>query len=376
MKTGIKISSLFLTFFLISIIGQSIVTAQSTLKDAFKDCFYMGVALNDAHVMGKDPKSLKLVKEQFNSITPENNLKWERVHPKPDKYNFEPADSLVAFGERNKMFIIGHCLVWHSQTPRWVFEDESGNPATRELLLQRMKDHIYTVVGRYKGRIHGWDVVNEAVDDDGSLRKSKWLQIIGEDYIEKAFQYAHEADPDAELYYNDFNEWYKGRCETIVTIVNNLKEKGIRIDGIGMQGHWGMDYPSIEEMDAAMKAYSETGCKLMITELDMDILPNPFNYTGADVSKRFELSDETNPYPNGLPDSMQVVQSNRFVKYFKLFLKYKDSMNRVTFWGVHDGQSWKNHFPIRGRTAYPLLFDKNLKPKPAFDAVIKLVTGN
>jgi len=376
MKTGIKVSSLFFTFILIYMLTQSVVKAQTTLKDAFKDFFYMGVALNDAHVMGKDPKSIKIVEEQFNSITPENNLKWERVHPMPDKYNFEPADSFVAFGERNKMFIIGHCLVWHSQTPNWVFQDENGNPATRELLLQRMKDHIYTVVGRYKGRIHGWDVVNEAVDDDGSLRKSKWLEIIGEDYIEKAFQFAHEADPDAELYYNDFNEWYKGRCETIVTIVNNLKEKGIRIDGIGMQGHWGIDYPSIEEMDAAMKAYSETGCKLMITELDMDILPNPFNYTGADVSKRFELSDETNPYPNGLPDSMQVVQSNRFVEYFKLFLKYKDAMSRVTFWGVHDGQSWKNHFPIRGRTAYPLLFDKNLKPKPAFDEVIKLATGN
>jgi len=371
MKPGIKISSLFLTFFLISIIGQSVVTAQTTLKDAFKDFFYMGVALNDAQVLGKDPKSMKIVEEQFNSITPENNLKWERVHPKPDKYNFEPADSFVAFGERNKMFIIGHCLLWHSQTPNWVFEDGNGNPATREALLQRLKDHIYTVVGRYKGRIHGWDVVNEAVDDDGSLRKSKWLQIIGEDYIEKAFQYAHEADPDAELYYNDYNEWYKGRTETIITIVNSLKERGIKIDGIGMQGHWGLDYPSLEEMDASMKAYSETGLKLMITEMEMDILPNPYNYKGADVSKRFQLTKESNPYPDGLPDSMHAAQSNRYAEYFKLFLKYKDAMTRVTLWGVHDRQSWRNDFPIRGRTSYPLLFDRNYMPKPAFDAVIK-----
>lgn len=376
MKPGIKISSLFFTFFLISIFAQSIVTAQSTLKDAYKDFFYMGVALNDNQVMGKDPKSINIVEEQFNCITPENNLKWERVHPKPDKYNFEPADSFVAFGERNKMFIIGHCLVWHSQTPHWVFKDENGNTATRELLLQRMKDHIYTVVGRYKGRIHGWDVVNEAVDDDGTLRKSPWLEIIGEDYIEKAFQFAHEADPDAELYYNDYNEWYIGRTETIVTIVNNLKEKGIKIDGIGMQGHWGLDYPTLDEIDASMKAYSETGLKLMITEMEMDILPNPYNYKGADVSKRFELTKESNPYPDGLPDSMHVAQSVRYAEYFKLFLKYKDAMTRVTFWGVHDGLSWRNNFPIRGRTSYPLLFDRNYQPKPAFEAVIKTVMGN
>jgi len=376
MKSRINSFSFLFVLVISQTMGIELLVAQPHLKDVFKDYFYVGVALNDDQVLGKDSKSMKIVEEQFNSITPENNLKWERVHPQPGKYNFEPADSFVAFGERNKMFIIGHCLVWHSQTPNWVFEDESGNPATREVLLQRMKDHILTVVGRYKGRIRGWDVVNEAVDDDGLLRKSKWLEIIGEDYIEKAFQYAHEADPGTELYYNDYNEWYKGRTETIVTIVNNLKEKGINIDGIGMQGHWGLDYPSLDEMDASMKAYSETGLKLMITEMEMDILPNPFNYTGADVSKKFELTKESNPYADGLPDSVHVILSNRYAECFKLFLKYKDVINRVTLWGVHDGQSWRNYFPIRGRTSYPLLFDRNYQPKPAFDAVIKTVTEN
>ncbi len=357
------------------IVGSQIVTAQSSLKDVFKNYYYIGVALNNNHVTGKDPESVAIVEEHFNSITAENSMKWGPIHPQPGKYNFEQADSFVSFGEKNNMFIIGHCLVWHSQTPKWVFEDEKGNPATREFLLQRMKEHIYTVVGRYKGRVHGWDVVNEAINEDGTLRKSKWLEIIGEDYIEKAFQFTHEADPDAELYYNDYNEWYKDKRKTIVNIVSTFKDKGIRIDGIGMQGHWGLDFPTIDEIDETMKEYAATGLKLMVTELDLDILPNPFNYTGADVAKRFELTPESNPFPNGLTDSMVVVQTNKFVEYFNLFNKYKDSISRITFWGVHDGQSWKNNFPIRGRTNYPLLFDRKLQPKPALDAVINTVKG-
>jgi endo-1,4-beta-xylanase len=376
MKNSKSIFKYLLLFLLVQIVRTESISAQTYLKDAFKDYYYIGTALNLDQIMGRDIKSIEIIKKHFNSITPENVLKWEVVHPKPGQYNFEPADSFVSFGVKNNMFIIGHCLLWHSQTPKWVFEDENGKQLSRDALLQRLKDHIFSVVGRYKGKINGWDVVNEAVDDDGSLRKSKWFEIIGEDYIEKAFEYAHEADPAAELYYNDYNEWYKGRRETIVKIVNDLKGKGIKIDGIGMQGHWGLDYPPMDEMDASMKAYANTGLKLMITELDMDVLPNPFNYTGADISKRFELSDETNPYPNGLTDSMKVVQTKRFEEYFNLFNKYKDSMSRVTFWGVHDGQSWKNNFPIRGRTAYPLLFDKNLNPKPAYDAIIKTVEKN
>jgi endo-1,4-beta-xylanase len=375
MHNRYKVFQLFLILFFIQII--SVKTAgQTTLKNAFKNYFLVGTALNNQQVFGRDLKALKLLEEQFNSITPENLLKWENVHPKPDKYNFAPADSFVALGERYKMFIVGHCLIWHSQVPKWVFEDSSGKPVTREVLLQRMKDHIYTVVGRYKGRINGWDVVNEAVEDDGSLRNTKWLQIIGKDYIEKAFQYAQEADPNAELYYNDFDQWKQGKRETVVKIIKDLKAKGIKITGIGIQGHWGLDYPPMDEMDASMKAYSEAGCKLMITELDMDIIPNPFNYTGADVSKRFALTKESNPYANGLPDSVASIQAKRYAEYFKLFLKYKGSLSRVTFWGMTDGQSWRNNWPIRGRAAYPLLFDNNYQPKPAFDAVIKTVNEN
>jgi endo-1,4-beta-xylanase len=375
MKLRNKVLQLFVLFiFLHFFYGKMI--GQTTLKETFKNYFVIGTALNEQQVFGKDAKASKFIAEQFSSITPENLLKWGSVHPKPGEFNFEPADSFVAFGERNKMFIVGHCLIWHSQTPKWVFEDESGKPVTREVLLQRMKDHIKTVVGRYKGRVNGWDVVNEAIEDNGSSRKSKWHEIIGPDFIEKAFQFAHEADPKAELYYNDYNEWFPAKRETIVKMIKDFKTKGIQITGIGMQGHWGLDYPPFDEIDASMKAYSEAGCKIMVTELDMDILPNPFNNTGADVSKRFALTKESNPYVNGLPDSMKVVQAKRYADFFKLFIKYKGSMSRVTFWGVNDRQSWRNNWPIRGRAAYPLLFDSDYQPKPAFDAVIKTAIEN
>jgi endo-1,4-beta-xylanase len=311
------------------------------------------------------------VVKQFNSITPENSLKWENVHPKEGKFNFEPVDSLVAFGERNKMFIIGHTLIWHSQVPKWVFEAENGEPASRDLLLKRMKEHILTVVGRYKGKIKGWDVINEGIEDNGGMRSSMWYEIIGEEYIEKAFAWAHEADPEAELYYNDYNMFNKNKCKTVVSIVKKMKSKGIKIDGIGLQGHWGLDYPPLDELDGALKAYSELGIKLMITEMDLDMLPSPGNYTGAEISKNFELKKELNPFKDGLPDSMQTVIANRYADFFSLFNKYKDNISRITFWGVSDADSWRNNWPVFGRTAYPLLFDRNMKPKKAFYSVIK-----
>lgn len=355
--------------------STSVLYSQPALKNVFKDYFYVGTALNNYQIFGNDIKALEFAKHQFNSITPENALKWEKVHPEPNEYYFEPVDSLVAYGERNGMFIVGHTLVWHSQTPDWVFEDESGNTASRELLLSRLKDHITTVVGRYKGRIKGWDVVNEGIVEDGEMRDSKWSQIIGDDYIEKAFEWVHEADPEAELYYNDFNMWYTGKVEKVVELVNELKSKSIKIDGIGLQGHWGLDYPPQDELDAALNAYSKLGVNLMITELDMDLLPNPADYTGAEISTNFELRKELNPYPEELPDSMQTVQSNRYVEYFNTFKKYKEYISRVTFWGVNDTYSWRNNWPIRGRSAYPMLFDKDFNPKPAFYDVVKIVTG-
>jgi endo-1,4-beta-xylanase len=346
------------------------------LKKVFKNDFHIGAALSREQISGEDAAAIALVKEQFNSITSENILKWERVHPELNRYDFAPVDAFVAFGEKHNMFIVGHTLLWHQQTPRWVFEDGAGKPATRETLLQRLRDHIFTVVGRYKGRIHGWDVVNEAVEDDGSPRKTKWREIIGPDYVQKAFAFAAEADPKAELYYNDFNLWKKEKAEAVVQLVRGLQSKGVRVDGIGEQGHWGLDYPTIEEADAAIQAFAALGVKVMITELDVTALPNPDDWSGgADITRNDELRKHLNPYPQALPDSMQQVLAKRYAESFALFHKHRDKISRVTFWGVNDGQSWLNNWPVRGRTNYPLLFDRNYQPKPAFEAVIKTAAG-
>jgi endo-1,4-beta-xylanase len=330
--------------------------------------------------MGQEPESMKLAARQFNTITPENLLKWQEVHPEPEEYNFGPADAYVKFGEENDMFIVGHTLVWHNQTPPWAFEGVGGQPLDRETALARIKQHIDAVVGRYKGRIHGWDVVNEAIDDNGRLRSGAvgppgrrgepWHAAIGDDYIEKAFQFAHAADPDAELYYNDFNEWHPAKIKAISRLVKGLKDKGIRIDGLGLQGHWGMDYPKVEEIDHMLTEYGKLGVKLMITELDISMLPLPGQNTGAEITRREDGGDASNPYPDGLPEERQKALADRYAEIFRVFVKHADTIDRVTFWGVHDGQSWRNDWPVRGRSDYPLLFNRALQPKPAFDAVI------
>jgi len=340
------------------------------LKDAFKDDFLVGTAISHDQLDGLDPKGIALAAEQFNAISPENCLKWEEVHPEPERYDFERADKYVEFGEKHKMFILGHTLVWHNQTPGWVFRDKEGKPPTRDALLERMREHIQTVVGRYKGRITGWDVVNEAVMPDGQMRKTKWLQIIGPDYLEKAYEFAHEADPNAELYYNDYNEWYPAMRKTVVKMVRDLKDKGCRIDAIGMQGHWGMDYPDLKEAEASIEAFAAAAGRVNITELDIATLPDPGRKRDADITRNYELRKELDPYADGYPDEMQQKLAGRYAEIFRLFVKHRDQIDRVTFWGVDDGVSWHNYWPVRGRTAYPLLFDRNRQPKPAFEAVI------
>jgi endo-1,4-beta-xylanase len=353
--------------------ASSVTGCAPALKDVFAKDFFVGGALNYDQIYSTEPKETAIVTKHFSTITPENILKWARVHPEPNRYNFEPADKFVEFGEKNDMFIVGHTLVWHWQTPKWVFVDNANKPLTRDALLARMKDHIYTVVGHYKGRVKGWDVVNEALDDNGQLRKTKWLEIIGEDFIAKAFEYAHEADPDAELYYNDFDMCKPSKFAGVIRLVKDLQSKGIRIDGVGMQGHWDLDYPTPEELEAAILAYSQLGVKVMVTEMDVSVLPSAYGYRGADIAKKFELRKELNPYPDGLPAEMQEKLAKRYAELFSVFHKHADKISRITFWGVQDGNSWRNHWPIRGRTDYPLLFGRDCKPKPAFDAVIKVV---
>ncbi len=347
-------------------------TQEPTLKDAFKGDFLIGAAINSAQIYGRDTAGDALLEKQFNAISPENVLKWGVVHPEPDRYDFDAADHYVALGEKYHMSILGHNLVWHSQTPRWVFQDANGKPLTRDALLNRMHDHIQTVVGRYKGRIQSWDVVNEALNDDGTLRQSQWLKIIGPDYIAKAFEYAHEADPSAELNYNDYSLENEPKRNGAIKLIQQLKAEGVPISAVGLQGHDKMDWPTVDQEDATIEAFAKLGLKVKISELDIDVLPSASQNRGADVSQNYELQAKLNPYAKGLPDSVQQDLAKRYADLFRVFLKHKDVVTRVTFWGVNDGDSWLNNWPVRGRTSYPLLFDRNNQPKPAFYAVIKV----
>lgn len=368
-----KIICFFITGILI-VISCFSDKGRMSLKEVYQDHFLIGTALNRFQITGNDNRSMDLVSKEFNTITAENDMKWVRIHPNPGEYSFARADSFVEFGLQNDMFIIGHTLVWHNQTPQWVFEDEAGKPISKEKLLKRLKDHIYTIVGRYKGKVHGWDVINEVFNDAGEFRTdNQWYQMLGSLYLEKAFQWTHEADPDAELYYNDYNMFHEGKRKAVVEFVQKLKAKGIPIHGIGLQGHWGLDYPTNKDLKFSLEAYAETGLKVMITELDITVLPIPQGNMGADINKNFELKAKFNPFPESLPDSMQVVLANRYTELFKMLLDYQDSVSRVTFWGVHDGVSWKNYWPIRGRKDYPLLFNRNYESKLAYDKVVGLV---
>jgi endo-1,4-beta-xylanase len=341
--------------------------APTALKSLVPSGLRIGAALNRAQSDGKDAAAVAIVLRQFNSISPENLLKWEAVHPDPDRYDFAPADRYVEFGGSHRMFVVGHVLLWHQQTPAWVFAGEGGQKADRETLLARLQSHIATVVSRYRGRIGGWDVVNEALEEDGTLRRTPWLEAIGEDYIAKAFEYAHAADPDAELYYNDYNLWKPAKRDAAVKLVQGLKAKGLRVDAIGEQGHWGIDEPPLPAIDAVLGAIRASGTRAVITELDVDVLPRDPDMWGADLSKKATIRAATNIYPDGLPAAVQERLARRYAELFTLFLKH--DVGRVTFWGVTDATSWLHNFPIPGRVNYPLLWDRDGREKPAFDAV-------
>jgi endo-1,4-beta-xylanase len=345
--------------------------AQTTLRAAFKNDFRIGAALNEFQFTGQNTNAAALVRQQFDTISPENALKWESIHPQPDQFDFAAADRYVEFGRENGMFIVGHTLVWHSQTPDWVFQDDRGKPVDRDTLLARMSNHIATVVGRYKGKIGGWDVVNEALKENGTLRNSPWRKIIGDDYLLKAFQFAHAADPQAELYYNDFSLENAPKRKGAVNLIKKLHAQGIPVAAVGLQGHYKMNWPTPAQVDETITAFATLGVKVAITELDMNLLPSPTKSQAADISINFALRAELNPYTNGLPDAVQQQLAQRYADLFTVFVKHHDAVDRVTFWGVTDGDSWLNNWPVKGRTAYPLLFDRHYQPKPAFNAVLQ-----
>lgn len=346
---------------------------ESGLKDAFKGDFLIGTAINRRTLEGDDPTQRNLIAREFNSITAENSMKWMEIHPEEGRWNWAPADQFVDFGTEHGMRIVGHTLVWHSQMPRSVFLDESGNPVSRERLAARMENHIATVVGRYRNRIGIWDVVNEAIDEDEKgWRQTQWFKILGPTYMERAFQLAHDADPKAHLIYNDYNEHNPGRRAFLVERIRDYKRRGIPIHGVGFQGHIGLDYPDLREYEASIEAIAAQGLKVHVTELEVDVLPRPSAFTGAEISAVEKYADKLNPYVDGLPKEVEQEQIDRYKRFFELLLKHRDKIERVTFWGMHDGESWKNNFPVRGRTNYPLLFDRKLNKKPVYDAVAAL----
>ena len=342
------------------------------LKDAFRGKFLIGTAVGTSVLQGKDDPVEKVIRRHFSALTAENAMKPDALQPREGEFTFNDADRLVAIAKESGASVVGHTLVWHAQTPRWFFEGKDGQPLTREVALARLRNHIKSVVGRYKGQIREWDVVNEAINDGpGVLRNTPWLRAIGDDYIAEAFRAAHEADPNAILVYNDYNIELDYKRPKAVELLKKLIDQKVPIHAVGIQAHWRMPNLPLTETEKAIKEFSALGLKVMFTELDLGVLPT--RYQGADISRTEAMTPEQaavmNPYTKGLPDEVAKQQAEKYAEAFNLFLRHRDVVGRVTLWGTHDGHSWLNGFPVRGRTDYPLLFDRELKPKPAFFAV-------
>jgi endo-1,4-beta-xylanase len=355
--------------------------AQATLKDGYANEFLIGTimpgGLDPDATFTDDPAELGVVARDFNALTAENCMKPMFMQPNEGEYFFKASDYCVDFAEANSMALVGHTLVWHAMTADWFFKDEAGQLPGRELMLERMRTHIDTVVGRYKGRIPYWDVVNEAVLYQGAgnsavFRESPWFKAIGEDYIELAFRHTHAVDPDAKLYYNDYNMVKKEKVDFVLEMVSGMRAKGVPIHGVGMQGHWMLEWPSLSDIEYALRTFADAGIPVSITELDITVLPDPPSHSGANVTDDVEYAEKYNPYSQSIPDEVLQKQADRYQEIFELFLKYKSNIERVSFWGTSDSQSWKNSYPMKGRTDYPLIFDRKFNAKPAYHSLLKL----
>ena len=341
---------------------QKSATAGSNkgLKDYYKSYFPIGVAVAPRNLTGEERQ---LILQQFNSLTPENAMKMGPIHPEENRYFWRDADSIVNFAQAHGLRVRGHNLCWHNQTPKWMFADADGKTVSKEILLQRLKDHITTVVSRYKGKLYAWDVVNEAISDkpDEYLRNSEWYKICGEEYIAKAFEYAHEADPDAVLFYNDYNEISPVKREKIYRLVKGLKDAGVPIGGIGLQSHWAVNEPSRGQLDSTIKRFADLGLKVQITELDISVYPKEHN------ARERKPEDADTAFSH----DKEQKQLEVYKMAFELFRKYRNVITGVTFWNISDKDSWLDNFPVKNRKDYPLLFDQNLKPKKAYWEVVK-----
>jgi endo-1,4-beta-xylanase len=344
--------------------SNEIIDSSKGLKDYYKDYFVVGVAVSPQGLRRADESNLIL--QQFGSMTPENAMKMGPIHPQEHQFAWRDADSIAAFAKKNNLKLRGHTLCWHNQTPRWLFIDSSSNPpktVSKELLLKRLKDHITAVVTRYKGTIYAWDVVNEVISDSAGqyFRNSPWYEICGEEFVEKAFEYAHAADPDALLFYNDYNEIDAAKREKIYRLVKGLKDKGVPIHGVGLQGHWAISEPTESQLDSTLGRFAALGVKVQITELDVSVYPK-------EHSRRARLPKDS---ATAYTPELEKKQTEQYEMIFRLFRKYRNVLTSVTFWNVSDRSTWLDNFPVQGRKDHPLLFDRNYKPKKAFWEVVK-----
>lgn len=326
------------------------------LKDYYENYFTMGVAVAPQNL--KRPEEAQLIIKHFGSMTAENAMKMQPIHPQENVYFWRDADSIVAFAKQNNLKMRGHTLCWHNQAPRWMFIDSSHNPpdtASKELLFKRLKEHITTVVSRYKGSVYAWDVVNEVISDNPNeyFRNSQWYRICGEEFVEKAFEYAHAADPNALLFYNDYNETVPSKREKIYKMVKKLKEKGVPIHGVGLQAHWSIHDITEGAVDSTISKFAELGLKVQITELDIKVQPS---------GNRRDSTREYTP-------ERERLQSQAYEAVFRMFRKYKNVLSGITFWNVSDRSSWLDR--RGGGKAYPLLFDTAYQPKQAYWEVVK-----
>ena len=346
-------------------------SAATGLRAAYKNDFLIGAALSASIIQQQDPQLVALINKDFNSITPENCMKWGEMRTEDGSWKWQDADAFVEFGSKYKLHMVGHTLGWHSQIPDSVFKNKDGSYISKTELAKKQKEHITTIVSRYKGKLAAWDVVNEAVGDDNKMRDSHWYKIMGDDFLVNAFNLAHEVDPKAHLMYNDYNNERPEKRQATIDMIKRLQQRGTPIHGLGMQAHIGLE-TNMQDFEDSILAYSALGLKIHLTELDIDVLPSVWNLPVAEISTRFEYKPERDPYTKGLPKEIDEKLAKAYESLFKILLKHRDKIDRVTFWGVSDDASWLNDFPINGRTNYPLLFNRQHQPKAAYFRLLDL----
>jgi len=342
-----------------------------SLAQTYAQKFKVGVAINGRVYGDEDPAAAALVGAQFNRVTAENEFKWQSLERQPGVLDFTQADAFLAYAEQHGMEVHGHTIVWHHQVPGWVFQNDAAAPATRQQLLARLEQHMSALAKHFGSRVQYWDVVNEAFNDDGSLRDTPWRTIIGADYLDQVFLLAGKHFPDAKLVYNDFSLEKPGKRDAVVNLVQGFKERGVRIDAIGTQAHFQLQSPTLEALDASLSAFAGAGVEVLVSELDVDVLPPAYKNQGADLSLDAELSAQLNPYTDCLPSDVAEQAARRWGDLFEVFARHSEHLHSVTLWGVSDGYSWLNNWPVKGRTNYALLFDRQLRAKQSWQRVIE-----